>query len=85
VVEVTVMPTLTLTDDQVVELVDQLPLDRKQSLYHRLLGQEGDTWDDIARYGEERARVTAASRGRDWDAMSEDERDAFVDELMHEP
>jgi hypothetical protein len=25
-----------------------------------------------------------AERGRDWDRMSEDEREAFVDDLIHE-
>ena len=33
---------------------------------------------------EERLRQIAASRGFDWDAMTEDDREAFIDDLMHE-
>lgn len=29
-------------------------------------------------------RVLSAERGLDWDSMSEEEREAFVDDLLHE-
>ena len=35
-------------------------------------------------YGEEQARQLCASRGLDWDAMTEVEREDFVDDLIHE-
>ena len=78
------MPTLELTDQQVVELVKQLPQERQATLVRSLLAKQWPQWDELQRYGEERIRVVAAQRGRDWDRMSEDERESFIDELVHE-
>ena len=78
------MPTLTLTDEQAVNLVKQLPSDQQAVLFEYLLTHQWGAWVDLARYGEERVRKVAARRGRNWDAMSEDEREAFIDDLVHE-
>ncbi|MFH1908428.1 MAG: hypothetical protein ABIL11_13775 [Chloroflexota bacterium] len=34
--------------------------------------------------GEERLRQIASQRGLNWDEMSEDKRDQFIDNLLHE-
>jgi len=34
--------------------------------------------------GEAQLRSVCAKRGLDWDRMSEDERETFVDDLLHE-
>lgn len=78
------MPTLELTDQQVVELVKQLPKDRQATLVRSLLAQQWPEWNELTRFGEERIRIVAAQRGRDWDAMSDEERESFVDDLVHE-
>ena len=78
------MPTLTLSDDQVIELVKQLPPDQQAKLLQILLTKLWSTWVDLSRYGEERARTAAAPRGRAWDTMIETEREAFIDDLVHE-
>ncbi len=78
------MPTLELTDQQVVELVKQLPPDRQATLVRALLAREWPEWSQLQSVGEERIRMVAAERGRDWDAMSEEERESFVDDLVHE-
>ena len=49
-----------------------------------LLAQQWPEWDELTRFGEERIRIVAAERGRDWDAMSDEERESFVDYLVHE-
>ncbi len=49
-----------------------------------LLAQQWPEWDELTRFGEERIRIVAAERGRDWDAMSDEERETFVDDLVHE-
>ena len=77
------MPTLTLSDDQVIELVKQLPLDEQETLFRFLRTKQWRTWVDLSRYGEEGVRTAAAQRGRAWDAMTETEREAFVDDLVH--
>ena len=78
------MPTVELTDAQVIELVKQLSLPQQEKVFKLLLTRQWGAWEELSRYGEERARQTAAQRGRDWDAMTEDEREAFIDELIHE-
>ena len=78
------MPTLTLTDDQVIEIVKQLSPERQQSLFDFLLMNQWDSWVELSEYGQERVRRIASSRGRDWGAMSQEEREGFVDELVHE-
>jgi hypothetical protein len=78
------VPILTVSDDQVIELVKQLPPDQQKRLFVFLLTQQWGAWVDLARYGEERARIAAAQRGHTWDAMTESEREAFIDDLVHE-
>ena len=78
------MPTLELTDDGVVKLVDQLPLYQQESLFKFLLMKRWRAWVDLSHYGVERAQIAAAQRGRNWDAMEENEREVFIDDLIHE-
>lgn len=76
--------TLTLTNEQAIGLVKQLPPEQQEDLFKFLLMQQWETWVDLSHYGEERVRRAAAQRGRDWDTMIEEEREAFIDELVHE-
>lgn len=78
------MPTLNLTDDQVTELVRQLPVSQQQHLLAFLLTQHWSTWVALSQAGEAGVRAAAAQRGRDWATMTEDEREAFIDDLVHE-
>jgi len=78
------MATLQLTDDQVIELAGQLPADKQQSLLERLVQRVWPRWAELSEYGQERARTMATLRGFDWEAMTEIEREAFIDKVMHE-
>lgn len=78
------MPTLELTNEQVIQLVKQLPPDQQEVLLQHLLTSVWGTWEELSRYGAARVRQVAAQRGLDWDAMSEEEREAFIDDLVHE-
>jgi len=78
------MVTLTLSDEQVVELVKQLKPDAKQAVLDALVGERELWWDMTLAQGEERLRELASKRGLEWNKMSEDEREAFVDTLLHE-
>jgi len=78
------MPTVTLTDEQVVELVKQLPLKRKYEVLKVLNAERQAWWEKTLTEGEQQMRRLCAERGRDWDTLSEDDREALVDELMHE-
>jgi acyl-CoA synthetase (NDP forming) len=78
------MATVELTNEQVVELVRQLPAEAKRKVLLALAG------DAQARRGErmalaaEQLRRCAADRGMNWDTMSDEDREALVDDLIHE-
>jgi hypothetical protein len=78
------MSALQLTDEQVIELVKQLPDVQRQILYEYLVNRQRSSWDSLSDYFEDGARIAAAKRGRDWDTMSDEERLDFVDDLVHE-
>lgn len=73
-----------MVDEQVIKLVDQLPPAQQDALVRRLILRQWTTWAELSQYGEERARIVAAERGRTWDHMTEEEKEAFVDDLIHE-
>ena len=78
------MVTLTLSDEQVVELVKQLKPEAKQAVLEVLIDERELWWDMTLAQGEERLRQLASKRGLEWNKMSEDAREAFVDKLLHE-
>jgi hypothetical protein len=46
--------------------------------------KDESTREENLRIGEERMRQLAAQRGLDWDAMTDEDRILFVDDLIHE-
>jgi hypothetical protein len=78
------MPTLELTDQQVVELVKQLPPERQRAALLALAAGATQQREERMKYAEGELRRACAERGLDWDKMSEREREEFVDDLMHE-
>lgn len=78
------MPVLQLTDQQVIDLVKQLGPEQQRMVYEFLLRRQWPEWFASASYFEEGARRAAAERGRDWDTMTEGEREDFVDDIVHE-
>lgn len=78
------MPTVVLTNEQVVELIKQLPTEDKRAILEMLTANREAWWEETATEGEQQLRRLCAERGRDWDRMSEEEREVFVDDLIHE-
>jgi hypothetical protein len=78
------MATLSLTDEQVLQLVKQLPPQAKKRVLADLTAERDDWWQTTARQGEDEMRRLAKERGLDWDAMSEAQREVFVDDLLHD-
>jgi hypothetical protein len=77
------MPILELTDSQVLDLLKQLPADRQRAALLALASATG-TADERMQYAEEQLRRASAQRGLEWDKLSEHEREAFIDDLLHE-
>jgi len=82
--EVRIMPTLTLTDAQVMQLVKQLPQQQQIEVFKFLLSQNWANWVYLSQDSEQRARKVASDRSQDWDAMTEDEREKFIEQVLHE-
>jgi hypothetical protein len=78
------MATLILSDEQVIELVRQLPVGQQVEVFRFLLLQQWGKWESLSRYGAEKARSVAQGRGLDWDVMTEEEREVFIDDVVHE-
>ena len=78
------MSTLELSDEQVISLVRGLPAERKRAALLALAQDAQMGQDERLRFGEAQLRRTCAERGLDWNRLSEDERESFVDALLHE-
>ena len=78
------MPMLTLSNDQVIELVRQLTPEQQTEVFRFLLLQQWGQWESLSRYGADKVKAAAQERGFDWDTMTEDEREDFIDNVVHE-
>lgn len=78
------MATLTLSDEQVIELVKQLPVGQQVEVFRFLLLQQWGKWESLSSYGAEKARLVAQEKGLDWNMMTEEEREAFIDDMVYE-
>ena len=78
------MSVLELTDEQVISLVRQLPAERKRHALLALAQEPQARRDERIRFGEAQLRKLCAERGLDWERLSEDEREQFVNRLLHE-
>lgn len=78
------MATVTLTDDQVVQLVQQLPPQSKRRVLSNLTAERDQWWQTSAREGEQDMRRLAAARGLNWEKLTEGERENLVDDILHE-
>ena len=78
------MATVTLTDEQVVQLVKQLPPQSKRRVLSDLTAERDQWWQTTACEGEQDMRRLAAARGLDWDKLTEPQRETLVDEILHE-
>ena len=78
------MPTVELSEGQVLELAKQLPPEKQRELLLALAGGAARRRDKRMAYAETQLRRISSERGMDWDKMSEEERERLVDDLVHE-
>ncbi|MFM8309200.1 MAG: hypothetical protein ACKN87_19755, partial [Microcystis aeruginosa] len=62
----------------------QLPEDQKREVYKILILSQWRQLEPVFNEGAERARIVAKERGYDWDTMTEEEKEEFVDNIVHE-
>ncbi len=78
------MSVLELNDEQVISIVRQLPAARRRTALLALAQDAQARREERLRFGEAQLRRASAERGLVWDSLSEAEREAFVDVLLHE-
>lgn len=78
------MSVLELTNDQVLSLMRQLPSARKREALLALAEEAETRHEERMRLAEAQLRRQCAERGLDWDRMTENQREEFVDRLLHE-
>jgi len=78
------MVVLQLNDEQVIELIQQLSDEKQMQLFQLLLQQRRGRWMELSHIGQLGARQSAREHSLDWDAMTEDEREDFIDRVVHE-
>lgn len=78
------MPAVELTTEQVVELVRQLPSKDRLTALMALASDATEGRERRMQQAEKQLRQLSSERGLDWEQMSEDEREAFIDDLVHE-
>lgn len=77
------MPTIDLSNEQVIGLIKQLPPAGKRAALLALAGGVQRRAERMA-YAEDQLRRICSERGLNWDEMSEAEREGFMDDLVHE-
>jgi hypothetical protein len=75
----------TVSVNQVLDLIDRLPAKGKRAVRRALMSESDRWWQGQIARGEPDMRRLATDRGQNWDSTSEDEREAFVDTVLHEP
>lgn len=76
--------TIKLTTEQVIDFIQQIPPEEKFTVLTTLAEQAHADHAEQIKYGEKKMRQICAARGLDWDAMTEEERINFIDDIVHE-
>jgi hypothetical protein len=78
------MAVLELTKEQIFDLVRQMPAEEKREMLLSLAANAPADRAKRQQFAEEQLRRLCAARGLDWAALSADQREAFIDDMIHE-
>lgn len=76
--------TIKLTTEQIINFIQQMPPKEKRAVLIALAERTSEGQQERMKYAESQVRELCASRGLDWDTMTEEEREDFIDDLVHE-
>ena len=76
--------TIELTTEQIIDLVQQMPPEEKFLVVRALTKETPAEREARMKYAESKVRKLCAERGLDWDAMDDEERLYFIDDIVHE-
>ena len=78
------MSNLVLTDEQAIQLVEQLPQQQQAKLMRVLLQKSWSQWIELSQSGQVNIRQIAADKNKNWDEMNKDEQKVLIDEILRE-
>lgn len=76
--------TIRLTTEQVIDFIQQMPPKEKRAVLIALAERTSVGQEEQMKYAQAQVRQLCASRGLDWDTMTEEEKEDFIDDLVHE-
>ena len=76
--------TIELTTEQLIDFIQQMPPKEKRAVLVALAERTRVGEKERMKYAESQVRQLCASRGLNWDTMTEEEREDFIDDLVHE-
>ena len=77
------MPAITVLEQQILQSFDQLSPQARRQAIKRMLPSAAHLESAIER-NRPRIEALAKQRGLDWDALTEDQKEQLVDQLLHE-
>ena len=78
------MASISLTDEQVIDLFKQLSPERKRAILLTLAEGTQSRRDERMKYAESQLKRLCKEKGLDWELLSEEEKEFFIDDLIHE-
>lgn len=78
------MPELTLSNEQVIAPAQQLPAAQQTIIFEFLLHQQWLAWAELNQYGSQKICALAEERGLNWEQMPAQDREDWIDQLVHE-
>ena len=78
------MAALTQLKQEVVDRFQQLTPDRQRYLMLVMFRTDPDLWRRYQREGEQQLRQLAAEKQINWDLLNDEQRQDFVDAILHE-
>ena len=76
--------TIELTTKQIIDVIQQMPPQEKRTILIALAEKASVGQEERMKYAESQVRQLCASRGLNWETMTETEREDFIDDLVHE-
>jgi hypothetical protein len=77
------MPLLEIAENEILNSLDQLSPAARREAVRRLL-PSAEYLDRAIERNRPRIEALARSRGLDWNALSDEQREQLVDDLLHE-
>jgi hypothetical protein len=71
-------------EQQALNIIRALPPERQRMILYELAKNAEEDWRRNCAYAAQQLRQLASERGKDWESMSDEERQGFVCELQHE-